>query len=67
MRFGRASLALAFLAVVGLCVAGTASSAGTQPVTATTTTVQNATCSVTAQKGNIVVSHCTGGVETWVG
>ena len=67
MRLGRASLTTAFLAVISLCVAGTASSAGTRPVTATTTTVQSATCSVTAQKGNVVVSHCTGGIETWVG
>ena len=45
MRFGRASLVLAFLAVIGLGVAGTASSEGTQPVTATTVTVTGATCS----------------------
>ena len=67
MRLGRASLTTAFLAVISLCVAGTASSAGTRPVTATTITVQSATCSVTAQKGNVVASHCTGGIETWVG
>lgn len=67
MRFGRASLALAFLAVVGLCVAGTASSAGTQPVTATTVTVTGATCSTPVQKGNVTVQHCTDGKETWIG
>jgi hypothetical protein len=67
MRFGRASLALAFLAVVGLCVAGTASSAGTQRVTATTTFVSGSTCSTPVQQGNVTRQHCTGGVETWSG
>jgi len=67
MRFRRASLVLAFLAVTGLCVAGPASSAGAQPVTATTATVSNATCSTPVQKGNVTVTHCTGGVETWFG
>jgi hypothetical protein len=46
---------------------GTASSAGTRPVTTTTTTVQSATCSAPVQEGNVAVSHCTGGVETWSG
>jgi hypothetical protein len=67
MRFGRASLLLASLAVIGLCVAGTASGAGTRPVTATTATVTSATCSTPVQKGNVTVTHCTGGVETWFG
>jgi hypothetical protein len=67
MRFGRASLALAFLAVFGLSVAGTASSAGAKPVTATTTTVTNATCTVPVQNGNVAVTHCTGGAEDWTG
>lgn len=67
MRFGRASLVLAFLAVIGLGVAGTASSAGTEPVTATTTTDISATCSDPVQNGNVTVTHCTGGVETWSG
>jgi hypothetical protein len=67
MRFGRASLVLAFLAVIGLCVAGTASSAGTQAVTATTATVTGASCSTPVQKGKVTVTHCTGGVETWFG
>ncbi len=67
MRFGRASLALAFLAVAGLCVAGGASSAGAKPVTATTTTVTNATCTDPVQNGNVTVTHCTGGVEDWTG
>jgi hypothetical protein len=67
MRFGRASLVLAFLAVIGLCVAGTAGSAGTKPVTATTTTDISATCSDPVQNGKVTVTHCTGGVETWSG
>ncbi len=67
MRYGRASLLLAFLAVIGLWVAGTASGAGTKHVTATTVTVTNATCSTPVQKGNVTVTHCTGGVETWSG
>lgn len=67
MRFGRASLTLAFLAVVGLCMVGTASGAGTQPVTATTTTLQSATCSTPVQIGNVTRTHCTGGIEEWSG
>ena len=67
MRFGRTSLALPFLAVVGLCVAGTASSAGTQPVTVQTTFVSGTTCSAPVQTGNVTRKHCTGGVETWAG
>jgi hypothetical protein len=66
MRFGRASLALAFLAVIGLCVAGTASSAGTQPVTATADLDQPTTCSAPVQIGNVTRSHCTNS-ETWSG
>ena len=69
MRFGRASVALGLLAVVGLCVAGTASSAGTQRVTARTTFVAGSTtCTPPAPKAqNLTVEHCTGGVETWTG
>ena len=68
MRLGRASLALTFLAVIGLCVAGTASSAASQRVTASTTLVEGSTCTTPVQKGkNLVVEHCTGGVETWSG
>jgi hypothetical protein len=67
MRFGRASLALTFLAVIGLCVTGTASSAGSQRVTASTTLVQGSTCSAPVQKGNVTLEHCTGGIETWTG
>jgi hypothetical protein len=58
---------LAFLAVIGLCLAGTASSAGTQPVTTTTTTLTSASCSDPVQRGNVTVQHCTGGVEEWTG
>src|ERR1700675_4301670 len=66
MRFRRASLALAVLAVVGLGVASTASSAGTQPVTATTTGIPNTTtCTTPVQKGNVTFVHCIGGKETW--
>ena len=53
MRFGRASLALTFLAVIGLCVAGTASSAATQRVTASTTLEEGSTCTPPVQKGNV--------------
>jgi hypothetical protein len=69
MRFRRASVAGAFLAVVGLSVAGTASSAGTQPVTATTTGVipSTTTCTPPVQKGNVTFVHCTNGQETWSG
>jgi hypothetical protein len=67
MRLGRASLALAFLAVIALGVASTASSAGTRPVTTTTTTLTSASCSEPVQKGNVTVQHCTGGVEEWTG
>lgn len=67
MRLGRASLALAFLAVIALGVAGTASSAGTQSVTTTTTTLTSADCSAPVQKGNVTVQHCTDGVEEWTG
>jgi hypothetical protein len=67
MRVGRTSLTVAFLAVVGLGVAGTASSAGTQPVTATTNGTQAATCSAPVQKGNVTLTHCTGGMEEWTG
>jgi hypothetical protein len=58
---------LGFLAVIGLSVADAASAGGTRPVTATTTTVHNSTCSAPVQKGNVLVKHCTGGVETWSG
>jgi hypothetical protein len=67
MRFGRASVALVFLAVIGLCMAATASSAGTQPVTVTTTFVSGSTCTAAVQKGNVTRQHCTGGKETWSG
>jgi len=67
MRLQRVSLAIAFLAVIGLCVAGTASSAGTQPVTATTNFLVSATCSTPVKKGNVEMTHCTNGVEEWVG
>ena len=69
MRFGRAPAALGLLAVVGLCVAGTASSAATQRVTARTTFVPGSTtCTPPAPKAqNLTVEHCTGGVETWAG
>ena len=69
MRFRRASLALAVLAVVGLGVAGTASSAGTQPVTATTAGAMpsTTTCTDPVQKGNVTFVHCTNGQETWSG
>ena len=69
MRFGRAPAALGLLAVVGLCVAGTASSAATQRVTARTTFVPGSTtCTPPAPKAqNLTVEHCTGGVETWTG
>jgi hypothetical protein len=67
MRFGRASLVLAFLAVVGLSVAGIASGAGAQPVTATTVTLTSATCTTPEQMGKVTVTHCTGGVEEWFG
>jgi len=67
MRFGRASLVLAFLAVTGLCVAAAASGAGAKPVTATTVTITNATCTPPVQNGNVTVQHCFGGVEDWVG
>jgi hypothetical protein len=36
-------------------------------VTATTVTVTGATCSDPVQNGNVTVTHCTGGVETWLG
>ena len=66
MRFGRASVAGAFLAVVGLSVAGTASSAGTQAVTATATGVSpsTTTCTATRTEGNVMFVHCTNGKET---
>lgn len=67
MRLQRVSLAVAFVAVIGLCVAGTASSAGTQPVTATTIFLVPATCSTPVKKGNVEMTHCTGGIEEWVG
>ena len=69
MRFRRAPLALAVLAVVGLGVAGTASSAGTQPVTATTAGADpsTTTCTLPVQKGNVTFVHCTNGQETWSG
>jgi len=69
MRFGRASVALGLLCVVGLCVAGTASSAATQRVTARTAFVLGSTtCTPPAPKAqNLTVEHCTGGVETWTG
>jgi hypothetical protein len=67
VRLGRASLTLAFLAVIALGVAGTASSAGTQPVTTTTTTLASASCSNPVQMGKVTVQHCEGGVEEWTG
>jgi hypothetical protein len=69
MRFRRASLALGLLTVVGLCVVGAASSAGTQRVTARTTFVAGSTtCTAPAPKAqNLTVEHCTGGVEMWEG
>ena len=69
MKLGRASLALAVLAVVGLGVAGTASSAGTQPVTATTTGADpsTTTCTAPIQKGNVTFVHCENGSEEWTG
>jgi hypothetical protein len=67
MRFGRVSLALTLLAVVGLCVAGTAGSAATQRVTATTTLVSGSTCSPPVKQGNVTRQHCSGGRETWLG
>jgi hypothetical protein len=67
MRLGRPSLALAFLAVVGLCVVGTASSAGAQHVTTQTKAGDAATCTTPVQKGNVTFKHCTGGTETWFG
>jgi len=66
-RLLRASSVLALLAVTGLWVAGTASAAGTRPVTATTVTVTPATCSTPVQKGKVTTTHCTDGVETWLG
>ena len=65
--FGRASPVLAFLAVVGLLVAGTASAGGTKPVTATTVTTKNAACTPAVTVGNTTITHCTGGEEDWVG
>jgi len=69
MRFRRAPMALGLLAVVGLSVAGTASSAATQSVTARTTFVPGSTtCTPPAPKAqNLTVEHCTGGEETWTG
>ena len=69
MRFRRAPIALGLLAVVGLSVAGTASSAATQSVTARTTFVPGSTtCTPPAPKAqNLTVEHCTGGEETWTG
>jgi len=67
MRLGRSSLALTFLAVIGLCVAGTASSAGSERVTASTTLQQGATCSTPVQKGNVTREHCANGIEIWSG
>ena len=69
MRLGRAPAALGLLAVVGLCVAGTASSAATQRVTARTTFLAGSTtCTPPAPKAQkLTVEHCTGGVETWAG
>ena len=69
MRIRRASLAVAFLAVVGLSVAGIASSAGTQAVTATTAGVSpsTTTCTPAVQKGNVTFVHCTNGQEDVVG
>jgi hypothetical protein len=69
MKPGRASFTLAFLAVIGLCVASTASSAGTQRVTASTTfVVGSTTCTPPAPKAqNLTVEHCTGGKEMWTG
>jgi hypothetical protein len=66
MRLGRASLALAFLTVVVLGVAGTASAAGTQPVTANADLNQPTTCSTPVQVGGVMLSHCTND-ETWTG
>ena len=60
---------MAFLAVIGLCVAGTASSAGTQPVVATAEVADpsTTTCTPPVQKGQVTFEHCTGGTETWSG
>ena len=67
MKPGRASFTLAFLAVIGLCVASTASSAGTQRVTAATELVSASTCTTVEEKGPLTIERCTGGVETWSG
>ncbi len=60
------ALALAFLAVTGLCVPGTASAAGTQLVTSNVELDQPTTCSAPEQIGNVTRSHCTNS-ETWTG
>ena len=68
MRLRRTSLAVAFLAVVGLSVAGIASSAGTQAVTTTTAGIPHTTiCTTAVQTGNVTRQHCSGGQETWSG
>ena len=56
-----ASLMLALLGAVGLCVAGTASGAGSKPVTATTVTLSAAVCGAPVQKGNTTITHCENG------
>lgn len=67
MRLRKASSVLAFLTVFGACLVGTASGAGTQPVTATTAPLTSATCSTPVVRGNVTVKRCTGGVEAWIG
>ena len=66
MRFGHASLAVAFLAAIGLCVTSAASGAGTQPVTVTTVVSGDPTCSDPVQTGNVTRSHCSNS-EEWSG
>ena len=58
---------LALLGAVGLCVAGTASGAGSKPVTATTVTLSAAVCGAPVQKGNTTITHCENGMEEWFG
>jgi hypothetical protein len=36
-------------------------------VTAKTTLVSGATCSAPVQRGNVTLSHCANGIETWSG
>jgi hypothetical protein len=67
MRLARSLVALVSMVAMSLCATGTASAAGTRPVTTSTETVTEATCSAPVQKGNVLISTCTGGVETWSG